>query len=80
MATCPIHGCTNTLKVGLLMCGRHWRLVPRTLQKDVHRTWKHWMRVPHENRIAYVDAVKAYGVARDAAFAHVNKLESPLCT
>lgn len=38
--TCPIAGCGTRIFAGLLMCRRHWGLVPRVLKDEVNRTWR----------------------------------------
>lgn len=41
---CPLDGCPRTARAGQLMCGYHWRQVPKALQSDVWRTWRKWNR------------------------------------
>lgn len=37
---CPVKECTHDgLPQHILMCSRHWRLVPRALQREVYRAW-----------------------------------------
>jgi hypothetical protein len=36
---CAAEGCKEKVARHLLMCRRHWAMVPRTLQRDVYRTW-----------------------------------------
>ncbi len=59
---CPADGCRRRLGFGVLMCGCHWRMVPRDLQREVYRTWARG-RMP--------DPV-AYMAARQAAVFAVN--------
>lgn len=33
--SCPIEGCSRSLPPGLLMCGFHWRQVPRDLRAEL---------------------------------------------
>mgnify|MGYP001596933112 CR=1 FL=1 len=33
--TCHAHGCETACKPEFLMCGKHWRMVPRHIQSDV---------------------------------------------
>lgn len=37
---CPVRGCKATVPNDMLMCGPHWQLVPKTLQKEVWRAYK----------------------------------------
>lgn len=37
--TCHAIGCSVSVPPKLLMCLKHWRMVPRALQQDV---WKHY--------------------------------------
>lgn len=42
---CPIDGCRNTrVPDGIFMCARHWRLVPRPLQKAVYEAYRSGLR------------------------------------
>jgi hypothetical protein len=34
---CPVDGCEAMVPRSMLMCARHWRLVPTDLQKSVWR-------------------------------------------
>ena len=36
---CPIDGCPNQLPSHILMCCRHWQLVPSNLKTQVYATW-----------------------------------------
>lgn len=36
---CPIAGCSKRVPYHMLMCGRHWRLVPADLQRRLYRAW-----------------------------------------
>lgn len=36
---CPIEGCARRVSSHQLLCARHWRAVPRDLQRDLYRTW-----------------------------------------
>ena len=42
---CPVAGCSASRKVGQLMCLRHWRRVPRILQRGVWDTYGRYSRV-----------------------------------
>lgn len=37
--TCHAEGCETHCKPEYLMCGRHWRMVPRAAQADVWATY-----------------------------------------
>lgn len=37
---CHAARCRVSVPPALLMCGRHWRLVPRSLQRDIWRTYR----------------------------------------
>lgn len=58
---CPVDACPRTVRPGHLMCGAHWRLVPKGLQSDVWSTWRKWQRTMDDDDWA------AYLTARDAA-------------
>ena len=38
--TCHARGCSTPVRPELLMCGRHWRLVPRNVQSVVYETYR----------------------------------------
>ena len=38
--TCHARGCTTPVKPELLMCFKHWRMVPRLLQRAVWRAYR----------------------------------------
>jgi hypothetical protein len=38
--TCHARGCKTTCKPEFLMCSKHWRMVPKTLQQAVYRTYQ----------------------------------------
>ena len=37
---CPARGCPREVQAHLLMCGLHWRMVPRRLQRAVTEAWR----------------------------------------
>lgn len=37
---CHARGCSVLVRPELLMCGLHWRMVPRPLQLEVYRTYR----------------------------------------
>jgi endonuclease I len=47
---CPIDRCNHSLPQHLLMCSRHWRLVPRQLQQKVYAAWNRGE--PRQNYVA----------------------------
>lgn len=38
--TCPCAGCGREIPSGLLMCGPHWRMVPKPHQDAVWAAWR----------------------------------------
>jgi len=38
--TCPIPGCMRRVSQDYLMCAKHWRYVPRTVQNAVWREYR----------------------------------------
>ncbi len=41
---CAASGCNVSLDPARLMCGSHWRLLPRGLQDKIYRAYRHRMR------------------------------------
>lgn len=41
---CPISDCARQVRAGLLMCGPHWRRVPRELQAEQYAAYRAWQR------------------------------------
>jgi hypothetical protein len=37
---CPVGDCKRRVPAHQLMCARHWRLVPRDIQRVVYRAWR----------------------------------------
>lgn len=37
--TCHAHGCTKRVPPKMLMCLKHWRMVPKFAQDDIWRTY-----------------------------------------
>lgn len=65
---CHARGCPTVTKPEMLMCRKHWYMVPAKLQKEV---WKHY-------RVGQCDDMnpsKEWHVAADAAIAFVAEKE-----
>jgi hypothetical protein len=63
----PVHTCAvcpRAIQRGLLMCARHWRMVPAAIQADVYRTYKAWGKAPLAGSLALR---REYLKARQAA-------------
>lgn len=60
--------CPRPIGLGLLMCGAHWRLVPREQQRATVAAYGRWQRHtgPASDSLALI---VAYRNARDAAVA-----------
>lgn len=39
MHKCPIDGCKEVRPNHLLMCGDHWRCVPKSTQRAIYAAW-----------------------------------------
>jgi hypothetical protein len=65
--TCHARECEKTVKPELLMCGRHWRMVPRVIQRAVWDTYR-----PRPSA--------AWHKAASAAIGYVAHLEGRLIT
>lgn len=64
---CPIKNCTvMMLPDQLLMCRKHWRMMPRALQDRVISTWNEYQASREHKDLA------KYRAARDEAFAVVE--------
>lgn len=67
---CPVQGChAYQLPIHLLMCARHWRMVPRQLQIAVYREWCDGVptanyREARQAAISAVDATLAERMSR----------------
>lgn len=59
---CPVLVCSGRLGSGMVMCRRHWRMVPRPLQSAFWAEWTTW-REGRDNglemRFAWAAAVDA---------------------
>lgn len=68
---CAAVHCGTVIAEEKLMCVGHWRLVPQHLQQDITK----YFRAMNHGRVAdRLIAINNYRVARDAAIAHVDKL------
>ena len=76
--SCPVVGCGKQIRIGYLMCSKHWFSLPRDLRIGVLDSWRAWNRAPHEPLTTYLDLRKAYQRNRDAAIAHVNQQVAPV--
>lgn len=65
---CHAKGCRTEVPPKLLMCARHWRMVPRSLQQAVWRTYRPGQEVDKRITDRYVEAATA-------AINHVAELE-----
>ena len=67
---CHARDCTTLVSPRLLMCRRHWRMVPQALQDEVWRTYRQGQELDKDPSMAYIQAAKA-------AIAAVAHQESP---
>ncbi len=67
---CHAKGCRERVEPKLLMCPRHWRMVPRNLQAEVWRTYRAGQEIDKRPTREYLDAA-------DAAINAVAAKESP---
>ncbi len=67
---CHLPGCKTATAPRMLFCLKHWKLVPKDLQREVERTVK--MRDPHVNS-TWVD----WWRAQVKATAHVMRIVHP---
>lgn len=66
--TCPVALCEAKVRHGHLMCGTCWSAVPRKLQVNVNRTWKHFRSLPSRFNVeAKLEARRSYLNATQAA-------------
>lgn len=68
---CQARGCMRTIPTKLLMCSRHWRMVPQKIQNDVWRTYR-----PGQEEDLVLS--EEYQQAYNAAVGAVAKLEGRL--
>ena len=60
---CPVRGCRQEVPATLLMCLRHWRMVPKPIRDAVWATYADGSGV---GSLAYLEAIKAAIGAVDA--------------
>lgn len=56
---CHATGCEALVDPRLLMCGRHWRLVPRVLQRRIWATYVAGQEIRKDPTDAYLEAMRA---------------------
>jgi hypothetical protein len=56
--TCHAYGCSRVVAPALLMCGRHWRMVPAALQREVWRHYRPGQEVDKRPSRVYIDVMK----------------------
>lgn len=57
--TCHAIGCDTRTKPEMFMCSRHWKSLPRTLQRDIWRTYRPGQENDWQITRAYADAAQA---------------------
>ncbi len=69
MHECAAMGCTRSIPKRMLMCGVHWRQVPRDIQRLVWATYRPGQEEDRQPSPAYGDAMRAaiQAVARGKA-------------
>lgn len=65
--TCHAEGCPAKVPPKMLMCGRHWRMVPRPLQRAIWATYRRGQEQDKNPSAAYmaVQRLACAAVARD---------------
>jgi hypothetical protein len=61
--TCPATGCTTRVRPAVLMCRRHWALVPPGLRAAVGRHYRPGQEIDKRPSAAYLAAARAAVVA-----------------
>lgn len=56
---CHATGCARLVPPRLLMCGRHWKMVPRPLQQRVWFAYVEGQELRRDPTDAYLEAVRA---------------------
>lgn len=57
--TCHAVGCGRAVPPRLVMCNRHWRMVPRQLQREVWRHYRKGQEIDKRPTLAYLIAQRA---------------------
>lgn len=68
---CPT-GCGRPVRRGQLMCPSCWREVPKSLQRDVTRTWRAFSRAAFGGADDFPERRAEYEAAREAALASIR--------
>ncbi len=56
---CHAKGCNVQVPPALLMCLRHWRMVPRAIQRRVWATYVHGQEIRKDPTPEYMEAQQA---------------------
>lgn len=67
---CPADDCVASCDQ-VLMCRKHWRMVPRVMRTEVNGAWRTFRRAGGPG-IGRAEAWRDYAVARQAAVSFVN--------
>lgn len=59
---CPIAGCGLDIPMNVVMCGKHWRMVPRSTQQAVYRAWGSRRKHGTDSTIAQHEATKRLAI------------------
>lgn len=57
--TCHAKGCTRVIPPKLLMCLKHWRMVPRDLQRAVWATYRPGQEIDKRPTKEYLEIARA---------------------
>jgi hypothetical protein len=71
MHKCHAEGCPAIIATHLLMCRRHWRMVPPQIQRSVYQSWAVQQHIS--------EPVEGYVKARTAAIEAVKTREGGDC-
>lgn len=56
---CHAKACTEVVPPKLLMCGKHWRMVPKRLKDAVWATYRPGQEITKDPSVAYIEAAMA---------------------
>lgn len=56
--TCHALGCRALVAPKLLMCGKHWRMVPHEIQRQVWATYRPGQEIDKKPSFEYIQAQK----------------------